>query len=564
MHYLCNEKNINQYFKMSNNTFLGIIEQSIHQNWDIPAMTDFEGTTFYYKDFAQEIDKLHAYFKAAGIQKGDKISLVGRNSARWAITFFATLTYGATVVSILHEFDKESVKYIVNHSDSVMLFSDELIWENLDHEGMPEAKNVFSLDNFSVLKSTEKVAQFAENADTFFADKYKDGFKAVDLYIHEESPEEVAILNYTSGTTSNPKGVMVPYRSVWSNTRFALDALDFFVPGDGMVCMLPMAHTYGLTFELLRSIAVGQHIHFLSRVPSPEVLVGMLAKVKPKLVLAVPLIIEKIIFKRVFPKLQTGAAAFMLKVPGLRNIVYKKVRKTLIDVFGGEAYQIVVGGAALNQEVETFLRKIKFPYSVGYGMTECGPLISYTWWEQFKQKSCGKPVHRMKARIDSIDQENEVGEIQVTGMNLMLGYYKNETATKEVMMEDGWLKTGDLGVIDKDGFIYIKGRSKNMFLSASGQNIYPEDIEDKINASPYIAETVTVERDGKIVALIFPDADAMKAENIKPEEYPAFFDNWLKELNAELPAYSRVASYEIREEEFAKTPKRSIKRFLYK
>ena len=550
---------------MKKETFLGIIEKSVHANWDIPAMTDYEGTTFYYKDLGQEIDKLHAYFKAAGIQKGDKISLVGRNSARWAITFFATLSYGAVAVSILHEFDKDSVKYIVNHSDSVMLFTDELIWENLDQEGLPEVKSVFSLDNFSLLQSSSKeISDFYANAEAFFADKYKDGLKPTDVYFHEEDPEAVAILNYTSGTTSNPKGVMVPYRSVWSNTRFALDSLDFFVPGDGMVCMLPMAHTYGLTFELLRSIAVGQHIYFLSRVPSPEILVGMLAKVKPKLVLAVPLIIEKIIFKRVFPKLKTGAAAFMLKVPGLRNIVYKKVRKTLIDVFGGQARQIVVGGAALNQDVETFLRKIKFPYSVGYGMTECGPLISYTWWEQFKQKSCGKVVDRMQARIDSNDQENEIGEIQVTGINLMLGYYKNEEATKEVMMEDGWLKTGDLGVIDKDGFIFITGRSKSMFLSASGQNIYPEDIEDKINGSPYIAETVVVERNGKIVALIFPDADALKTDGIKPDDYFAFFDAWLKELNASLPVYSRVASYEIREEEFAKTPKRSIKRFMYK
>jgi long-chain acyl-CoA synthetase len=429
---------------------------------------------------------------------------------------------------------------------------------------MPEAKNVFSLDNFSLLKSTTEVSDFATNAEAFFVYMYKDGFKASDVYFQTENPEDVAILNYTSGTTSNPKGVMVPYRSVWSNTRFALDSLDFFVPGDGMVCMLPMAHTYGLTFELLRSIAVGQHIYFLSRVPSPEILVGMLAKVKPKLVLAVPLIIEKIIFKRVFPKLQKGAAAFMLKVPGLRNIVYKKVRKTLIDVFGGEALHICVGGAALNQDVESFLRKIKFPYSVGYGMTECGPLISYTWWEQFKQKSCGQVAHRMQARIDSNDPVNEIGEIEVTGMNLMLGYYKNEEATKEVMMEDGWLKTGDLGVIDKDGFIYIRGRNKNMFLGASGQNIYPEDIEDKINGSPYVTESVAVERNGKIVALILPDPDALKAESIEVEGYPEFFDGWLKELNASLPAYSRVASYEIREEEFAKTPKRSIKRFMYK
>ena len=553
---------------MDEKTFLGLIEQSVHKNWDYPALTDYEGTTFYYRDFAREIDQLHAYFREAGIQKGDKISLIGRNSARWAMSFFATLSYGAVAVSILHEFDKDSVSYIVNHSDSVMLFSDESIWENLDKDTLKGVKNVFSLDNFSLLKSTKKVGDFAKNAETFFAEKYKDGFKPSDLVFQTENPEDVAILNYTSGTTSNPKGVMVPYRSVWSNTRFALDSLDFFQPGDGMVCMLPMAHTYGLTFELLRSIAVGQHIHFLSRVPTPEILIGMLKKVKPKLVLAVPLIIEKIIFKRVFPQLEKGAPAIMLKIPGLRNIVYNKVRKTLIDVFGGEARQIVVGGAALNQDVETFLRKIKFPYSVGYGMTECGPLISYTWWEQFKQKSCGQVVDRMQARIDSEDPENVVGEIEVTGMNLMVGYYKNEEATKEVMLEDGWLKTGDLGVIDKDGFIFIKGRNKNMFLSASGQNIYPEDIEDKMNGFACIAESLAVERDDKkgkkIVALIYPDADALKAEGIQKDGYQAYFDAWLKDLNATLPVYSRVASYEIQEKEFEKTPKKSIKRFNYK
>jgi long-chain acyl-CoA synthetase len=549
---------------MKENTFLGIVEQSIQKNWELPAMTDFEGTTFYYKDFAKEINKLHDYFKVAGIKKGDKISLVGRNSARWAISFFATLSYGAVAVSILHEFDKDSVKYIVNHSDSVMLFSDESIWEELDKEALTETKTVFSLDNFSVLKSSSvKMTDFAKNAESFFEEKYKNGFSASEMFFHTESPEEVAILNYTSGTTSNPKGVMIPYRSAWSNTRFALDALDFFEPADGMVCMLPMAHTYGLTFEMLRSIGQGQHIYFLSKVPSPQILIGMLAKVKPKLVLAVPLIIEKIITKRVFPKLQKGAPAIMLKIPGLRNVVYKKVRKTLIDVFGGEVLQVVVGGAALNQDVEDFLRKIKFPYTVGYGMTECGPLISYTWWEQFKQKSVGRVVHRMQVRIDSDDPENIVGEIQVTGTNLMLGYYKNEEATKEVMLEDGWLKTGDLGVIDSDGFIYIKGRNKNMILGASGQNIYPEDIEDKINNYPFVMESLAVEREGKIIALIVPDTEVLAQLNVEKDNYPDFFDKWLKDINTKLPVYSKIASYQIREEEFSKTPKRSIKRFKY-
>jgi long-chain acyl-CoA synthetase len=549
---------------MDENTFLGIIERSIHQYWDMPAMTDYEGTTFYYKDFAKEIDKLHDYFKAAGIKPGDKISLAGRNSARWAISFFATLSYGAVVVSILHEFDKDSIKYIVNHSDSIALFVDESIWENLDQDGMPELKTVFSLDHYSLLQTSgDEISNLVIHSDTIFAEKYKNGFSANDLFFHTEESEELAVINYTSGTTSNPKGVMIPYRSLWSNTRFANDNLHFVSPGDGIVCMLPMAHTYGLAFEILNSISMGCHIYFLSKVPSPKILIDMFAKVKPRLVLAVPLIIEKIVMKNVFPKLQKGAASVLIKIPVLNAIVYNKVRKSLIELFGGEIIELVIGGAALNQEVESFLRKINFPYTVGYGMTECGPLISYAWWEDFKQKSVGVVVDRMQVRIDSDDPENKVGEIQVKGTNVMLGYYKNEEATNETTTEDGWLKTGDLGVIDRDGYIFIRGRNKNMILGASGQNIYPEEIEDRINNYPYIIESLAIEREGKIVALIVPDIDVLNHMKIKKESYPAFFDNWLKDINSKLPAYSRISSYQIRDEEFEKTPKRSIKRYKY-
>lgn len=549
---------------MNENTFLGIIEQSIRNNWELPAMTDYQGKTFYYKDFAQEIDKLHEFMKAAGIKKGDKISLAGRNSARWAIAFFATLSYGAVVVSILHEFDKDSIQYIVNHSDSTTFFVDDAIWQNLDEIKMPELQTAFSLDNYSLLKSSSPaLSDFAKNADVFFEEKYKNGFFVNDVSFRTDRSEELAVINYTSGTTSSPKGVMIPYRSLWSNMRFAIDELDFIKPGDDIVCMLPMAHTYGLAFEVLNSIGMGRHIHFLSRTPSPKVLIDMFAKIKPKLVLAVPLIIEKIVTKNVFPKLQEQPAKTLMKLPMLNTIVHNKVKKSLIDVFGGNLVEVVIGGAALNQEVESFLRKIKFPYSVGYGMTECGPLISYCFWSKFKQKSVGTVVDRMQVRIDSSDPENEVGEIQVKGTNVMLGYYKNEAATNELFTEDGWMKTGDLGVMDREGFLFIKGRNKSLILGASGQNIYPEEIEDKLNNYSSVNESLIIEENGKIIALIVPDSENLGGIHVSKENYPTFFDEIIKDLNAKLPGYSRVSGYRIMETEFEKTPKRSIKRYKY-
>lgn len=549
---------------MNENSFLALIEQSIRNHWDLPAMTDFQGRTFYYKDFALEIDKLHEYFRAADIQRGDKISIAGKNSANWAIAFFATLSYGAVVVSILHEFDKNSIQYIVDHSDSKMLLADEAIYKEINNHSIPKVESVFSLDSFSLLYSSSKGLQkFIAGAEAFFEEKYKKGFFVNDIDFRHDRSEELAVINYTSGTTSSPKGVMLPYRSLWSNTKFANESLPFILSGDNIVCMLPMAHTYGLAFEILNSISMGCHIHFLGKTPSPKVLIDMFAAVKPKLVLAVPLIIEKIVTKNVFPKIQEGAAKTLIKIPLLNSILYTKVRKSLIQLFGGNLVEVVIGGAALNEDVEKFLRKIKFPYTVGYGMTECGPLISYAFWKEFKERSCGKIVDRMQVTIDSEDPENTVGEIRVKGANVMLGYYKNPEATAEVMLENDWMKTGDLGIIDKDNFIFIKGRNKNMILGASGQNIYPEEIEDKLNNSSFIAESLIIEEDGKIIALIVPDTDVLTQNNIQQENYQSFFEELLKEINAKLPAYSKISSVRIRSEEFEKTPKRSIRRFKY-
>ena len=549
---------------MTPNTFLGLIEQSIRNHWEIPVMTDYQGKTFHYKDLAQEIDQLNDFFEKAGIQRGDKIAICGKNSAHWAIAFFATLSYGAVAVSILHEFDKGSLQFIVDHSDSKFFFVDESIWKEIDQVQIPQVETAFSLDDFSLLKSNnEELKRFNAEAASFFETKYRNGFLVNDFTFRTEKAEELAVINYTSGTTSSPKGVMIPYRSLWSNTKFANDCLEYIHSGDNIVCMLPMAHTYGLAFEILNSISMGCHIHFLGKSPSPKVLAEIFEKVQPKLVLSVPLIIEKIVTKRVLPKLKQGAAAVINKIPLLNSIIHKKVRKSMINFFGGNLVEVVIGGAALNSDVEKFLRKIRFPYSVGYGMTECGPLISYSFWTEFKERSSGKVVDRMQVKIDSPDPENVAGEILTKGTNLMLGYYKNEEATKETFTADGWLKTGDLGTLDKDNFVFIRGRNKNMILGASGQNIYPEEIEERLNASPFIEESLAIEQEGKIIALIVPNREALEENGTTEGEFETFFQQVLDEVNAKLPSYSRLSTFRIQAEEFEKTPKRSIKRFKY-
>ncbi len=544
--------------------FLGVLEQSIRKNWELPALTDYQGETIYYKDFAKSIAKLHAYFKAGGVEKGDKIALCGRNSSNWAIAFFGTLSYGAVVVSILHEFDKGSVEYIVDHSDAKVFFADTAIYNKINGEAISQLETVVSLDDFSLLYGqSEELKTFFANEKNYFSKLFTKDFTANDINWHKEEDDELAIINYTSGTTSSPKGVMIPYRSVWSNNKFANDNVPFIQSGDDVVCMLPMAHTYGLAFEIIKSLTLGCHVHFLGKVPSPRIIKEEFAKYRPKLVLSVPLIMEKIVTSNVFPAIEKEPVKTLLKVPIVNIFVRKKIKKQLIDFFGGQVGEFVIGGASLNAEVEKFLMSIHFPFTVGYGMTETSPLIGYCSWQEFRSQSCGKVVDRMEVKIDSDNPATEVGEIMVRGTNVMLGYYKNEEATKEVMMDDGWMKTGDLGVIDKDGFIYIKGRNKNLILSAAGQNIFPEEIEEKLNNLPCVQESLAIEEDGKVVALIFPDEDAMKAKNIKPEDYQSYFEGKIKEVNENLAAYSQIRSFRIQEEEFEKTPKRSIRRFKY-
>ncbi len=544
--------------------FLGLIEESIKNNWDRKALSDYSGETFLYKDFARKIAELHLMFDALNLQTGDRIALCGRNMSNWAITFFGGLSYGLVVTTVLHEFNAENVHNIVNHSDAKVLFVGEYVWGKLDSTQMPKVESIIQIDDFSAIKSsTKELLALLSHTEDHFTEKYPDGFSKEDICFHMEQPEELAVLNYTSGTTSNPKGVMIPYRSLWSNMRFAIDKIPFVKEGDGIVCMLPMSHMYGLAFEVLLSIAKGCHIHFLTRIPSPQIIMEAFGKVKPPLILAVPLIIEKIIKNRVFAELDKQPTKTLLKIPFINKKIYEKVLHKLLDTFGGNLVEVVIGGAALNKEVGDFLTKIKFPYTVGYGMTECGPLISYEYWETYRPSSCGTIVDRMEAVIDSSDSEKIPGEILVKGMNTMLGYYKNEEETEAVLSKDGWLKTGDLGIIDSDGHLYIKGRNKTMILGASGQNIYPEEIEGLLNNYPYVLESLIIETQGKLSALIVPDQDQMKTTNISENQLEGIFDNEIKNLNKRLPSYSQVVSFSIRHEEFEKTPKRSIRRFLY-
>lgn len=544
--------------------FLGLIEDSIKENWDRPALSDYSGDTYLYKDFARKITELHMAFEAMQLQKGETIALCGRNMANWAVTFFGGLSYGLVVTTVLHDFNEESVHRIVNHSDAKVLFVGEHVWDKLNPEEMPQVHTIIELENFSVIKSpSESLLKLMSSVDTHFLEKYPNGFTKEDMEFHLESPDELAVLNYTSGTIGNPKGVMIPYRSLWSNMRFAIDNIPFVKQGDGIVCMLPMSHMYGLAFEVLLSIAKGCHINFLTRVPSPQIIIEAFSKVRPPLILAVPLIIEKIIKNKVFVELEKQPVKTLLKLPVINKRIYAKIRAKLLDTFGGNLVEVVIGGAALNKEVGDFLTKIKFPYTVGYGLTECGPLISYEYWETYRQGSCGKTVDRMVVKIESSDTESIPGEILTKGMNIMLGYYKNEEETKNVLIEDGWLRTGDLGVMDRDGHLYIKGRSKTMILGASGQNIYPEDIEGLLNNYPYVLESLVIESGSKLVALIVPDPDQMNAAGIKPEQLSKIFENEINALNKRLPNYSKLSTFRIQDKEFEKTPKRSIRRFLY-
>lgn len=543
--------------------FLKYIEESIHNHWNKPALTDFQGATSSYKDVARKIEKLHLLFEHCGIQKGDKIALCSRNTSTWGIAFLATLTYGAVVVPILNEFKPDNIHHIVNHSEARLLFVGDVVWDNLNADEMPDVDGILRIEDYSLRFSRkEQLTEARARLNALFGEKYPDRFRPEDVHYEYDHLDDLAMINYTSGTTSSSKGVMLPYRSLWANLKFAIGVFGV-TPGEKLVSMLPMAHMYGLAFEFIYEFVSGMHVHFLSRMPSPKVIADAFAEVKPNIIVAVPLIIEKIIKKKVFPTIEKPHMKLLMSIPFVNDKIRDTIRQKVVDAFGGNFKELIIGGAALNQEVEHFLKSIHFPYTVGYGMTECGPILAYDSWKTFKQGSCGKAVPRMELRINSDDQQNTVGEILAKGDCLMTGYFKNPEATQAALDKDGWLHTGDMGIIDADGYLYIRGRCKNMILSANGQNIYPEEIEDKLNNTPFVSESIVVDRSGKLVALIHPDADQINAENLSEEQLNEAITNNLKELNQQLPAYSQLTSYELYKDEFEKTPKRSIKRFLY-
>ena len=547
-----------------NERFLELIEKSIKAHWELPALTDYKGNTFYYKDMAKEIAKLHLVFRQANICKGDKIALMGRNSSRWAISFFGILSYGAVAVPILNDFKSDNVHHIINHSDSKLFFVTDSNWENLDRLAMPEITCYISLDNFSVIYSQQpEIKQFCEQIDARFQEQYPESFTPEHVKYHIETPDELALLNYTSGTTGLSKGVMLPFRSLWGNTRFAADMFPFVHAGDNFVSMLPMAHMYGLAFEIMHPTNKGCHIHFLPRVPNPKSVIETFSVARPTLVIAVPLVIEKIVRNNVFPILKQTKMKILLRIPLINQIIKKKIRTKLDAAFGGNFFEIVLGGAPLNKEIETFLKSIGFRYTVGYGMTECGPLISYEPWKTFKPGSVGKAIDRMTIKIDSADPERKTGEILVNGTNNMLGYFKNQMATDEVMMADGWMRTGDLGVISSDGFLYIRGRSKALILSSSGQNIYPEEIESVLNNLDYVSESLVIQKQDKLIGLVYPDWERAEKEGLSEQGLQTIMKNQLETFNQQLPNFSRLYEIRLQKENFEKTPKQSIKRYLY-
>ncbi len=536
------------------------IKSSIADNWAIEALSDYKGAGYTYAEIAARIKKFHMIFEKAGIKQGDKVSLLGKNSAHWCATYLATVTYGAVSVPIMPDFKPDDLTNIINHSDSKLLLVDEKIWNTLKLENMPELAGVYMLEDFRYLTGRDKnLEKFSALVDEEFSKLYP-SFKADDINYSDIDNEEMAVLSYTSGTTGFSKGVMVPHRSLAGNVRFAQNNMPL-KPGDKIVSFLPLAHTLGCAFEFLFPFTYGCHITILTKTPSPAVILGAFGEIKPRLIISVPLVIEKVYKKRLLPALSKPHMKILLALPGINKILYKKVLEKFSNSFGGNFIEMVIGGAALNHDVEDFFRKIKLPFTVGYGMTECGPLISYSPWSTTKPQACGRPVDTLEVTIDSSDPQNEVGEIIVRGSNVMLGYYKNEKATNEAIDKDGWLHTGDLGVIDKEGNVYIRGRSKNMLLGPSGQNIFPEEIESAINNQPYIVESVVIDENHKLVALVYPDNEQIKADGVTNIE--EVYKGLRKELNASMPAYMNIAEYRIHDQEFEKTPKKTIKRFIY-
>ena len=544
-----------------------LIEKSIVSNWEKDALTDFKGATLQYHDVARKIEKLHIIFESSGVQKGDKIALCGRNSSSWAVAFLATLTYGAVAVPILHEFTADQIHNIVNHSEAKLLFVGDYVATVIDQTKMPHLEGIIYLPDYSlVISRTDKLTYAREHLNELFGKKYPKYFRKEHVnYYKEQSPDELALINYTSGTTGFSKGVMVPYRALWSNYDFAMTVLGKIIKkGDNVISILPMAHMYGMAFEFMFEFIFGCHVFYLTRVPSPAIIAAAFAEVKPAIIIAVPLVIEKIIPKKVFPKIQNNRMRLLLNMPVVNKKVNQKICDQVVKAFGGNFYEIIVGGAAFNQEVEQFLKRIGFPYTVGYGATECAPIICYADYHDFAPGSCGKPVVHMEVKIDSPDSENVPGEILARGLNVMLGYYKNEEATAQTLDSEGWYHTGDLGTMDADGNVYIKGRSKNMLLGANGQNIYPEEIEDRLNSMAMVNECVVVQRGEKLVGLVYPDFDEAATMRLNESDLEGIMEQNRQELNSTQPAYCKLAAIEIVKEEFEKTPKKSIKRYLYK
>lgn len=550
---------------MENKSLNALIRDSIVRNWDSMALSDMGGINYQYKDVASLIAKLHIMFEAAGIKPGDKVAICGKNSSNWAVIFLSCLTAGVVAVPVLHEFKADMIHHLVNHSGSKLLFVDAAIWENLDERAMPDLIGAIFISELGMpLSRSVELTETRNNINECFGRRYPYSFDPKDVTFYEDRPDGLAVISYTSGSTGMSKGVMLPFVSFWSNVRFCLDNLGFLKPGQGVVNMLPLAHLYGLTTDMIHPFCKGCHLHFLTRLPSPKVILKAFADVRPALIITVPLILEKIIRNNVFPLLEKPVMKLLLKVPFLDDRLLAKIKENLLQAFGGQVEEIIVGGAPLNPDVEKFLYRIGFPVTVGYGMTECGPLISYASSSVSRPRSVGKVVDRMEVRIDSPDPASVPGNILVRGENLMKGYYKNDKATREVFPDDsGWMNTGDMGVMDSDGYIYISGRSKSMILGPSGQNIYPEEIEQKLNILPYVNESLVIDDGGALVALIHPDFEAANDQHLDDEALEKIMDDNLVALNAMFPAYSKVKRYKIMDVEFEKTPKRSIKRFLY-
>jgi long-chain acyl-CoA synthetase len=540
-----------------------LFEESFKKNWDCPALSDYKGLTLNYRDVARRIAKLHIFFESCDIVKGDKIAICGRNQSNWGVAFLATLTYGAVPVPLLHEFKPANIHNLVNHSDSKILIVGDSIWENLNSAEMPDVEAILSMNDVSVVfAKDEKYIQAREHLNELFGKKYPNSFTPANVKYYEDSPNELAMINYTSGTTGFSKGVMLPYRSLHSNILFAKAVHPQLNNTSNLVSMLPTAHMYGMMFEFMFIMSVGGHTHFLTKLPSPNIILDAMGTIKPDIIIAVPLIIEKIYKRMLAPIINKNRIKLLLNLPVIDQMIQKKILNSIVSAFGGKFKEVIIGGAALNREAEAFFKRINFPFTVGYGMTECAPIIAYAPWDKTKLYSCGKAAPRMEIKIDSKDPKNIPGEIYVRGDNVFLGYYKNKEATDEVLC-NGWLKTGDMGVMDSDGYLFLKGRSKTMILGPSGQNIYPEEIESILNNLPYVVEALVVEDKSSLIALIFPDFDQADEEGLSEEQLLEKLQEDIQIANLELPNYCKLAGVEIVPEEFEKTPKRSIKRYIY-